>query len=82
MKKCLIIDEMHPSIVSMLKQIGVEPDYRPDITKQEVSGIIKDYYGLVVRSKMKITKELIDQASQLRFIARAGAGLDNIDVKK
>jgi D-3-phosphoglycerate dehydrogenase len=72
---------MHPSIVPMLKQIGVEPDYRPSITKEEVLGIIGNYKGLVVRSKMKINKELINRAENLRFIGRAGAGLDNIDVE-
>lgn len=77
---CLIVDEMHPSIVSMLQNIGVEPDYRPHITKEEVMGIIEDYTGIIVRSKMKITKELIDKAKNLRFVARAGAGVDNIDV--
>jgi D-3-phosphoglycerate dehydrogenase len=80
-KACLIVDEMHPSIIPLLKESGLEPDYRPDITKEEVLSIIGDYFGIIVRSKVKITKEFIDKATTLRFIARAGAGLDNIDLE-
>lgn len=79
-KNCLIVDEMHLSIISLLEEIGIEPDYRPDITKEEVPGIIGNYTGIIIRSKMKITKDLLDKAKKLRFVARAGAGLDNIDL--
>lgn len=79
-KACLIVDEMHPSIIPLLKEVGIDPDYRPDITKEEVLSIIGNYFGIIVRSKLKITKELIDKAKTLKFIARAGAGLDNIDL--
>jgi D-3-phosphoglycerate dehydrogenase / 2-oxoglutarate reductase len=80
--KCLIVDEMHSSIVSMLEDIGIEADYRPEITKEEVMGIIENYSGLIIRSKMKVTKQLLDKAKRLTFIGRAGAGLDNIDVEE
>lgn len=79
-KLCLIVDEMHPSIIPLVKGIGMEPVYRPDITKEEVKSIIGDYSGLLVRSKLTITKEILENASRLEFIGRAGAGVDNIDV--
>jgi D-3-phosphoglycerate dehydrogenase len=77
---CLIIDDMHDSITGMLSEIGIQSDYRPDIQKEEFLSIIGNYEGLIVRSKIFIGKEIIDKATRLRFIGRAGAGLDNLDV--
>ncbi len=70
---------MHPGIEPMLIERGFEVDLVPSISKEEVFEIIPKYHGLVVRSKMTIGKELIDRAVNLEFIARAGAGLDQID---
>ncbi len=75
----LIIDDMHSSITSLLKDAGFIPDYRPEIKKGEVYQIIHQYEGLIVRSKMKVDKELIDRAVNLKFVGRAGAGVDNVD---
>jgi D-3-phosphoglycerate dehydrogenase len=77
--KCLIIDDMHLSILALLPAYGMEADYRPDIKPREVEEIISGYEGLLVRSKMKITRDFLDKATKLRFIARAGAGVDQID---
>ncbi len=77
----LIIDEMHPSIEPLLNEIGVQVDYRPKITRKETLDIIANYEGVIVRSKLTFDKTLIDQAAQLQFIARAGSGLDIIDVE-
>lgn len=76
---CLIIDKMHESIIPMLKGIGVIPDYRPDIQRKEILEIINHYEGIIVRSKTHIDQELIDKAINLRFVGRAGAGLDQLD---
>jgi D-3-phosphoglycerate dehydrogenase / 2-oxoglutarate reductase len=78
--KVLIIDEMHPSIFPMLEAIGVDADYRPTIKPIEVCEVLAGFDGLIVRSKMRITAETIKNAHQLKFVARAGAGVDNIDV--
>ncbi|WP_020529986.1 NAD(P)-dependent oxidoreductase [Flexithrix dorotheae] len=78
MIKCLIIDPAHPSIIPLLEKIGVSPDYRPDITKEEVYDILGDYEGLIVRSKMKLDEKLLAKGEKLKFIARAGAGVDQI----
>ncbi|MGI9543096.1 MAG: NAD(P)-dependent oxidoreductase [Cyclobacteriaceae bacterium] len=77
--KCLIIDQMHPSIVDLLDQNNFDADYQPKTTREEILEIVPAYQGLIVRSKTPIDKELIDRATSLRFVARAGAGLDNID---
>ncbi|MEQ9442496.1 MAG: 2-hydroxyacid dehydrogenase [Cyclobacteriaceae bacterium] len=79
MKKCLIVDKMHDSIIPLLNDIGFQADYRPNITRKEVLEQIAEYDGLIVRSKLQIDREFIEQASQLKFVGRAGAGLDQLD---
>lgn len=76
-KKVLIIDEVHPSLAADLRSLGFEVDEQPHILPQDVR--LKGYQGLILRSKMKLGHiELAD--SGVEFIARAGAGLDLIDV--
>lgn len=75
----LIIDEIHPSIFPMLESIGVEADYRPDIKPELVPRALQGFDGLIVRSKMRITADTLAQADKLTYVARAGAGVDNID---
>lgn len=70
---------MHQSISKMLEDAGFIPDYRPDITPQEVHEIIAEYDGIIVRSKLEMNKELLDKAVNLKFVARAGAGIDKVD---
>ncbi len=78
--KILIIDEMHPSILPLLEEIGHSADYRPDIKREEILEILGDYEGLVIRSKTPLDKALLEQGTYLKFIARAGAGLEKIDL--
>jgi D-3-phosphoglycerate dehydrogenase / 2-oxoglutarate reductase len=75
----LVIDDMHPSIKPGLQKLGFNVNYRPEIRREEILEIIPDYLGLIVRSKTDADRELIDRASKLKFIARAGAGTDKID---
>lgn len=77
--RVLIIDDVHERLIDGLKEIGMEVDYCPDYTPQQVMEKIHQYRGLVVRSKMDINQNVLSQATLLQFIARAGAGLDNID---
>ena len=79
--KCLIIDDMHASINPLLIGIGIEPDYRPAINKEELLSIIGNYEGIIVRSKIYFDIDVIEKATRLKFIGRAGAGLDNLDVE-
>ncbi len=78
-KKILIIDDLHPVFKEQATALGFEVDDKPLITRAETLAIIKDYVGIAVRTKFRIDKELFDVAPNLRFVARAGAGLDNID---
>jgi len=72
---------MHPSLQPLLQSIGVEIDYQPTLTAAEVPAALaaKPYEGLVVRSKLRVTADLLAHSAQLRYVARAGAGTDNID---
>jgi D-3-phosphoglycerate dehydrogenase len=76
---CLIIDQMHPSIVPMLEALGIHVSYQPDISAAEVKKQLPAFEGMVVRSKLSISADLLAEAPKLQFIARAGAGVDNID---
>jgi D-3-phosphoglycerate dehydrogenase / 2-oxoglutarate reductase len=78
--KILIIDEMHPSLMPLLQAKGFIPDYQPKITRAEVLAVIKNYLGIIVRSKLKLDKEFFECGTSLQFVARAGAGLDQIDL--
>jgi len=78
-KKILIIDDLHPAFAEQASALGFEVDNRPFITRSETLAIIQNYVGIAVRTKFRIDKELFDLATQLKFVARAGAGLDNID---
>jgi len=79
--KCLVIDPMHESLFSMLNEIGWEADYQPKITREEIKAIHTQYAGLIVRSKTPIDRDLLGQNPTLKFIGRAGAGLDNLDLE-
>lgn len=81
MTRILIIDEVHPSLFPMLEGIGMAYDYRPEIKPIEVCEALAGFDGLIVRSKMRITADTIKLADKLKFVARAGAGLDNIDAE-
>ena len=77
--KILHIDSNHPTLISTLKNNGYINDLDISSSKEEIIKIIKDYDGLILRSRFKIDKDFIDNASNLKFIARVGSGLENID---
>jgi D-3-phosphoglycerate dehydrogenase / 2-oxoglutarate reductase len=79
--KVLIVDEMHESIVQMPEELGLHVDYFPNIEYTEVLDKVSDYEGLIIRSKFKIDKSFLSHAIKLKFIGRAGAGLDLIDIE-
>ncbi len=77
--KVLIVDDIHPVFLEKLTQQGISFDYLPEATKDEVVPLIPQYTGLVIRSKFYVDSAFMDMASRLTFIARGGAGMDNID---
>ena len=81
MKKVLIIDKVHSSLIDNLTPEDYTLDYKPKITRSEIIEIIADYHVLVMRSKTTVDSEFITKAKNLELIARAGAGLDLLDLK-
>ncbi|MBG6236527.1 D-3-phosphoglycerate dehydrogenase [Pedobacter sp. CAN_A7] len=77
--KILIVDDLHPIFKTQAQALGYEVDDRPTISREETMAVIGDYTGIAVRTKFRIDQELMDAAPLLKFVARAGAGLDNID---
>lgn len=78
-KRILIADDMHESILPLLKELGYEPVYLPVIDRNGILEIIHEFEGLIIRSKTSVDKELIDAGVNLKFVARAGAGMDKVD---
>ena len=79
MSTIIIIDQMHPSIVSQLESLGYNIDYQPEINRQQLERHIGKYQGLIVRSKTVIDRALLGETTELQFVARAGAGVDNLE---
>jgi len=77
----LICDPIHETGIELLKKAGLRVTVNSSITYDELKRNVAFYDVLVVRSRTKITKEIIESGEKLKIIARAGAGLDNIDVK-
>jgi len=78
--KIIFIDTTHPKLIEDLKYEGFICDQVYDKSKSEILKIIKNYDGLVIRSRFKIDQTFINAAKNLKFIARAGSGTENIDV--
>ncbi len=79
--KVLVSDPFSPEGLAQMKE-HAEVEYLPDITPEELVSEIEKYEGLVVRSRTKVTSEVIEAGKSLKVIGRAGVGVDNIDVEK
>jgi D-3-phosphoglycerate dehydrogenase len=80
--KILISDPIHPDAVAWLQgQPGALVSFQPELSHEELLAVISEYDALIVRSRTKVTKEIIAAAKNLKVIGRAGTGLDNIDVE-
>ena len=77
--KILHLDTNHPLLINQLNGLGFTNHEDYSSLKIEIEQKIKDYQGIVIRSRFTIDKSFIDAAANLKFIARVGAGLENID---
>ena len=75
----LICDQVNPTLNEILEKNGLKITYEPEITPDQIAEKIGAYEVVVVRSRTKITKDLIQRADKCKIIARVGVGLDNID---
>ncbi len=78
-KQILIVDDLHPVFKQEAESLGYALTEEPLFTREQTLAVIHDYEGLVIRTKFRVDREMIDSAPNLKFIARAGAGMDNVD---
>ena len=75
----LICDQVNPILKEVLEKNGLKVTYEPEITPEQIAEKIGSFEVVVVRSRTKITRELVEKADKCQIIARVGVGLDNID---
>jgi D-3-phosphoglycerate dehydrogenase len=80
MPKVLIADKLSPAAVAIFKERGVDIDNKPGMTKEELLAVVDQYDGIAIRSNTKITADVIKAAKKLKVVARAGIGVDNVDI--
>ncbi len=78
--KVLISDNLSPAGAKILEEAGLEVDINTGLPPEELKKIIGDYDALVIRSATKVTADLLEAATDLKVIGRAGIGLDNVDI--
>lgn len=78
-KKVLHIDSNHPLMITQLAALGYTNVENYTATKAEIEDIIHEYEGIIIRSRFSIDQSFLEKATNLKFIGRVGAGLENID---
>lgn len=79
--KVLHLDTNHPLLLEQFAQLGFENHEDYTSTKEEVEKTIDQYDGIIIRSRFTIDHQFLDKATNLKFIGRVGAGLENIDTQ-
>ena len=80
MPKVLISDKLSPAAIQMFTDRGIETDVKVGLSPDELKAIIGEYDGLTIRSNTKVTAEVLEAATKLKVVGRAGIGVDNINV--
>lgn len=82
MAKILVADKLADAGLERLEQAeGVEVDVRVGLSEDELAGVVGDYDGMIIRSGVKVTEKVLANPGRLRAIARAGVGVDNVDLE-
>lgn len=79
--KVIVCDAIDDIGITILKKAGLVVDYKPEIGPDELLTTVGEFNVIIVRSRTKITKKIIDAAPNVKIIARVGVGLDNIDTE-
>lgn len=80
-EKILVADEVSQLGIRRLESAGFQVDIKTGLTEDELSEIIVDYNAIIIRSSTRITEKILSNAKNLKIIARAGVGVDNINVE-
>src|SRR5688572_16661578 len=78
--RVLISDKMDPRAAAIFRERGIDVDEKPGLSPDELKAIIGDYDGLAIRSATKVTKSILEAATNLKVVGRAGIGVDNVDI--
>ncbi|MEA1072825.1 phosphoglycerate dehydrogenase [Sphingomonas sp. LY160] len=78
--KVLISDAMDPKAAAIFRERGIHVDEITGQTPEQLAAIVGDYDGLAIRSSTKVTSAILDAATNLKVVGRAGIGVDNIDI--
>ena len=78
--RVLISDKMDPRAAAIFRERGIDVDEKPGLSPDELKAIIGDYDGLAIRSATKVTKAILEAATDLKVVGRAGIGVDNVDI--
>ena len=79
MRKVLFLDTVHTILNERLKKHGFECVNGTKFSLEEIQAVLPEIFGLVIRSRFTMNEEFLANATQLKFIARSGSGLENID---
>ena len=79
--KVIVCDAIDEIGITILKKAGLVVDYKPEIEPDDLLTTVGESNVIIVRSRTKITKKVIDAAPSVKIIARVGVGLDNIDTE-
>jgi D-3-phosphoglycerate dehydrogenase len=79
--KILVCDKISEEGLKILEENGFQVDVKLNLTKEQLKEEARSYEALIVRSRTKVTREILENAEELRLVVRAGVGLDNIDLE-
>ncbi|MFM9984805.1 MAG: NAD(P)-dependent oxidoreductase [Flavobacteriales bacterium] len=82
MKKVIFIESVHEILHERLSTLGFQCENRYDNSRDEILSLMHEFEGLVLRSRIQVDKAFLEASPNLKFIARSGSGLENIDVKE
>ena len=80
MRKILVIDDVHPVFVETLQAAGYMLVDGTAMNRAAILELLPDFYGAEIRSRIAVDREFLDRGKNLRFVARAGAGMEGIDI--
>ncbi|MEY2829621.1 MAG: hypothetical protein RIQ33_1479 [Bacteroidota bacterium] len=79
-KSCLILDDIHPTFIQQATAIGFDCIQDIEMSREKLESEIEKYQILVINSKVKVDKVLLDKAKKLQFVLRPGSGLEHVDL--